>query len=189
MQKVLCTHISSVQTPVGRTPAAAGTEEKMEEQEPAGYQAGRTETETPAIDLGAHVTDLGIAVTRGISDILAPYGLFPVDFSLLRACQRMGECTATQLAEVVPTDPSRISRVVTKLVDLGLLIRRRLQDDRRMVMLRLTDEGTDLTSQLYGHTQAYYAALMEGIAAEDLRAFTSTTSRIKENYHRLEEAG
>ena len=162
----------------------------MEEQEPAGYQSGRTEMATPAIDLGTHVTDLGLAVTRGISEILAPYGLFPVDFSLLRACRRMdGECTATQLAEVVPTDPSRISRIVNKLVELGLLSRRRLQDDRRMVMLRLTDEGRELTSQLHGRTQAYYAALMEGIAAEDLRVFASTSARIAENYHRLEGAG
>ena len=171
------------------TLVAAGTEEQMEEQEPADYQAQRTGMETPAIDLGEHVTDLGLAVTRGISDILAPYGLFPVDFSLLRACLRMGECTATQLGEVVPTDPSRISRVVTKLVDLGLLRRRRLPDDRRMVMLTLTDEGNELTSQLCGRTQAYYAALMEGIAAEDLRTFASTTARIRDNYHRLEGAG
>lgn len=146
--------------------------------------------ETPTIDLGVHVADLGVAVTRGIADILAPYGLFPVDFALLRACRRMGgECTATQLGEVVPTDPSRISRIVTKLVDLGLLSRRRLQDDRRVVMLRLTDEGRELTSQLYGSTQTYYATLTEGIAAEDLRVFASTTARIMENYRRLEGDG
>ena len=161
----------------------------MEEQEPAGYQGRRSDMETPAIDLGAHVTEVGLAVTRGTSSILTPYGLFPVDFSLLRACQRMGECTATQLAEVVPTDPSRISRIVNKLVEMGLLSRRRLQDDRRMVMLRLTDEGSELTSELHGLTQAYYAALMEGIAAEDLRVFASTATRIAENYHRLQEAG
>ena len=186
---MLRAHISSARPPIVCIPVAAGTEEQMEEQEPVGNQAQRTDLEPPAIDLGEHVTDLGLAVTRGISDILAPYGLFPVDFSLLRACRRMGECTATQLAEVVPTDPSRISRVVTKLVDLGLLSRRRLQDDRRMVMLRLTDEGSELTLQLSGLTQAYYAALMEGISAEDLRGFASTTGRIKENYHRLEKDG
>ena len=140
--------------------------------------------------MGAYAADLGLAVTRGIAEILAPYGLFPVDFSLLRACWRMGsECTATQLAEVVPTDPPRISRIVTKLVELGLLRRRRLQDDRRMVMLRLTDEGSELVSQLSGRTQTYYAALMEGIATEDLRIFVSTGARITENYHRQERAG
>ena len=161
-----------------------------EEQQPTDNQDGQAERKTPAIDLGVQVTDLGIAVARGISDILAPYGLFPVDFALLRACRRMGdECTATQLAEVVPTDPSRISRIVTKLVDLGLLRRRRLQDDRRVVMLRLTDEGRELTSQLYGSTQSYYATLTEGIAGEDLRVFASVTARIMENYHRLEKDG
>ena len=159
----------------------------MENQEPAGYLYERSEMEAPAIDLGDRVTELGLAVTRGISGILAPHGLFPVDFALLRACRRIGdECTATQLAEVVPTDPSRISRVVNKLVDLGLLSRRRLQNDRRMVMLRLTDEGIELTTELNGRTQAYYATLLEGIAAEDLHGFAATTSRITENYRRQE---
>ena len=161
-----------------------------EEQQPTGNQTGQTEGDTPTIDLGVHVTDLGIAVTRGIGDILAPHGLFPVDFALLRAFRRIGdECTATQLAEVVPTDPSRISRIVTKLVDLGLLSRRRLQDDRRVVILRLTDEGRELASQLYGSTQAYYATLTEGITGEDLRVFASTTGRIMENYRRMERDG
>lgn len=162
----------------------------MEEQEPAGYEAQWADMEPSAIDLEAHAAALTLAVTRGISEILAPHGLFPVDFSLLRACWRIGdECTATQLAELVPTDPSRISRIVTKLVDLGLLSRRRLPDDRRMVMLRLTGEGSELTSQLDGRAQAHYAALMEGIAAEDLRIFVSTSARISENYHRQERAG
>ena len=59
----------------------------------------------------------------------------------------------------MPTDPSRISRMVTKLVDMGLLRRRRLRNDRRIVMLRLTPEGNELTSQLVEQAQLYYAAL------------------------------
>ena len=185
---MLQTWIANARSPVARTAAVSGTEEQMEE-EPAGGQAEPTGMEPPEIDLGEHVAGLEIAVDRGISDILAPYGLVSVDFNLLCACQRMGECTATQLAEVVPSDPSRISRIVNKLVEQGLLSRRRLQNDRRMVMLRLTDEGNELISQLYGRAQMYYAALMEGIAAEELRVFASAISRITENYRRLEQAG
>lgn len=188
-QALLDSGLETVAKPIVRGSVAAGIGEQMEEQEAARNRAHGPEREPPLIDLEARAADLGIAATRGISEILAPYGLFAVDFSLLRACMRLGsECNATQLADVVPTDPSRISRIVTKLVDMGLLSRRRLRNDRRIVMLRLTDEGSELTAQLTEDTQAYYSGLLEGIAEEDLRVFEAIVARITENYHRLESA-
>ena len=134
------------------------------------------------------MAELGVAVGRGVADITAPHGLLSAEYSLLRACLQLEECTATQLADIVPTDPSRISRMVTKLVDLGLLRRRRLRNDRRIVMLRLTPAGNELTSQLVEQTQLYYAALTEGVSEEDMAGFISTVSRIMENYEALRQS-
>ena len=137
-------------------------------------------------NLGWHVADLAVAVTRGLSEIMGPHGLLPVEFSLLRSCLMLGECTATQLGELVPTDPSRISRIVTKMVDAGLLTRRRVPEDRRVVMLQLTAEGEDLADRLDERAQAYYAELVEGISAADMHVFASTLDRIMANYDALD---
>ena len=139
-------------------------------------------------DLGQYVADLAMAVEKGTTDEVAPYDLSPLEFGLLRACMVMGECTATQLADVLPTDQSRISRIVNRLVEMGMLRRRRLTDDRRVVMLRLTDEGVELAALLDQRVRLFYDSLTEGISEEDLRAFVSTTFKIIEKYETLRES-
>ena len=99
----------------------------------------------------------------------------------------MGECTATDLAKVLPIDASRISRIVSRLVDMELLARRRLRSDRRIVMLQLSREGKDLTSALYGRIQEYEAKLTDGISEEEMRTLESITAKILANHAALEQ--
>ena len=53
------------------------------------------------------------------------------------------------MAQALPLARSSISRTVTKLVDRGLIQRRRLLSDRRVVILTLTEEGMTLTQDLH----------------------------------------
>ena len=76
-----------------------------------------------------------------MAELAASYGLIPLDFALLRLFLEREEWTATQLAEALPVNVSRVSRVVTKMVGMGLMRRRRRRNDRRVVMLALTEEG------------------------------------------------
>ena len=96
-------------------------------------------------DLGECVAGLMNAVATGIADLVAPHDLIPMEFALLRLFLRREEWTTTQLAQALPVKLSRISRIVTKLVDRGLILRRRLRSDRRVVILTLTEEGRALT--------------------------------------------
>lgn len=138
-------------------------------------------------DLEACVMRLETAVFRGMAEEVEPYDLTHIEFTLLRACMRKNECTATELARVLPVDASRISRIVNTLVNLGLLSRRRLRSDRRTVMLTLTEEGNELTARIHERMQEYYARLVEGISADDLRILENATSRILANYDAIRE--
>ncbi len=137
------------------------------------------------VDLVVRSTDLLNAVAKGMAEELGPHDLSPLEFSLLRVCAEKSEVTATELAVVLPVDASRISRVVTRLVDKGLLSRRRLRNDRRIVMLRLSDEGAALTARLHQRLRAYDVRLTKNIAEEDLDVFASVVSRILANYMRI----
>ena len=114
---------------------------------------------------------------------VASSNLLPLDVRVLRLCfESDGECTATSLADVLPVDPARISRTVKKLVEKGLLIRRRLPNDRRIVRLRLSEEGHDLAERTIATLEAYNAGLIEGISVEDMRVFKSVADRIVANH-------
>ena len=138
------------------------------------------QTEAPSAYLGIYIADLFNMLDKATTKEVAPRGVTGLEYSLLWYCLE-GERTATQLAQVLPVDGSRISRVVTGLVDRGFLRRRRLRNDRRIVMLRLTEEGLELTTQLSQSMQRHYTIFTEGIGEEDMRVFASVAARIIAN--------
>ena len=138
-------------------------------------------------NLGVFIADLFNALDKAMTREVAPHGITGLEYSLLWHCLE-GERTATQLAQVLPVDGSRISRVVTGLVDRGFLRRRRLRTDRRIVMLRLTEEGMELTSGIFENMTRYYAMLTEDIGEEEMHIFASVTSRIVANHVAMEKS-
>ena len=149
------------------------------------WSQGRRAAADPSIDLGECVGDLVNTVGKGMEAEVAPHGLTSLQFALLRVFLQEEEWTATQLAQVLPVHVSRISRVVNKLVDRGLMSRRRPRSDRRIVLLSLTDEGTALTSELDRRVRAFDARLAEGVSEDEMTALASATSKIVANYSAL----
>lgn len=140
------------------------------------------------MDLRASAAGLINAFYKITSEEASRYDLTATEARLLRACYEwQGECTATELAKIIPIDTSRISRIVTIMVNRGLLIRRRQTDDRRIVMLRLSEEGLDLTSRMLKDMRQNDAILMEGIDDDEMGVFTSVSSRIIDNYAAMQE--
>ena len=133
------------------------------------------------------VADLVNAVDKGVADEVSAYALIPSEFNLLRVCAE-GPCAATQLAGVLPVDASRISRMVTRLVNMGLLRRQRLRSDRRVVLLHLTEKGQELTSRVNQRVQTHVSALLNGVSEDEMRVFESVTSKIVANYATLKQA-
>ena len=141
-------------------------------------------------DIGVSIDGLLTAFYQGAAREAARYNLTAREFNLLRVCLRREEeeCTATELARILPVDTSRISRMVTILVDKGLLQRRRLPEDRRMVMLSLTEEGVEMTSRILQIVSQNNARLMEGIDEDDIRVFEFVVSRIVANHTAMQSS-
>ena len=137
---------------------------------------------------GLRAISLSTAIMKALADAAAPYDIQPVEFNLLQYCSETSECTATQLARVLPVDASRISRIVTRLVDRELLLRRRLSHDRRTVMLSLTDQGTRLVAELGERVEGYLSKLLEGFEEQDLRVVESITIQMRANFMAMIEA-
>ena len=168
----------------------ASNEERLH-RELAMSQPPQSNTNTgpdPQSDMGSLVPDLAYAVDRGISVLGAPHDLTPLDLRLLSICRQMDECTATQLARLLPVDAGRISRLVNALVDKGLLRRRRLRDDRRVIMLRLTPEGEEVVGEVDRSLRDYFARLTDGLSEQEMHAFTTAAQRIIANYEAISDS-
>ena len=145
--------------------------------------AGASADLSPDVDL--FVSNLAYAVDRGLALVVSPYDLHPLDVHLLMLCRELGECTATQLTGLLPADAARISRLVNTLAEKDLLIRHRQSDDRRVITLRLSAEGEELTAEVSQRIREYYAQLTEGLSEQEMQAFAAAAQRIIGNYERM----
>ena len=132
-------------------------------------------------DLGSRVAGVMDAVARETGRIMAPRGLTRNDFALLSLLLAAEEWTATQLAQVLPLAKSSISRSLAKLVNMGLVQRRRLLSDRRVVILSLTDKGIVLTQDLHSRIQEHDARLCAGVSEEQLAVYAAFRSMVVTN--------
>ena len=137
-------------------------------------------------DIGRLVSNLAYDIDRGIAQEMAPHGLLPMEVHLLMICREMGECSATQLVQLLPVDAARVSRLVNTLVEKGLMRRRRLRNDRRVVMLRLSEAGEALTPEITQRLGELYARLTDGLSEQEVAAFSGAVLKIIANYEASE---
>ena len=140
----------------------------------------------PLHSLGQYGTALANSVSGFMKGELAPHGLNNLDFTLIRLFLIDQEWTASELAEILPMDVPAISRVVSKLVEKGILERRRPREDRRIVLLKLTNGGVDLGLELHEKMHSYEGKLIEGVPEEEVEGLRSTIRKILHNHDALE---
>ena len=133
-------------------------------------------------ELGGYVAGLKNAVEKGTEEQLAPFAITPTEYAILTICQARGRTTVSELAHYIPVDAGRISRIVNNLYQRRLLARQRLQDDRRVVKLWLTEDGQRLAPELMERVIAYNEMLAKGVTRAERDAFVSTYNKIMRNY-------
>ena len=161
---------------------------RMSEAEHRSYRTHSHRVETPLHSIGQHANALVNAVARGVDREAAAYDLTPTEFAAVRLFLIDLEWTATELSEILSVDASSMSRVVSKLVDRGVLRRRRPREDRRLVFLKLTEEGVALGLELHEKAHSYEERLTRGISPEDLETCLATMRRIVEDHASWEDA-
>lgn len=140
----------------------------------------------PLHSLGQYGAALANTVSNFMRGELTPHGLNNLDFTLIRLFLTDQEWTVSELAEILPMDDPAVSRVVSKLVDKGILERRRSRDDRRIVLLKLTKAGVALGLELHDKLHSYEAKLVEGVPKEEVEALRSTVKKVLHNHSVLE---
>lgn len=151
-------------------------ESDISELEPVDERTWRTDP-----NLWECLVDLWTGVAGGVAQIVGPCGLIPSEYYVLNALLRRGEWTASELTEAFPVTKSRISRVVSKLVNQGLITRRRLRNDRRVVMLSLTREGEALAMDVKARINEFDSRLTADVSEDEMAVLASAASRIAAN--------
>lgn len=103
----------------------------------------------PFKSVGFTLSTLGFAVAHGFRETLAPLGVEPRDFALLRAVGAAEGHSQQAIGERLHIPASRMVAFIDSLEERGLLERRHHPTDRRARALHLTAAGKALLAEAF----------------------------------------
>lgn len=112
--------------------------------------------------------------------MLAPYGLTLPQWVILSCLWRHGELTIRELSEAVGAKLPAISRIIDRMVERGLLLRRRDDSDRRVTVIDVTAKGRKL-DHLANFYKEINELLLVGFAPEERQQAFDLLGRIEDN--------
>jgi len=109
---------------------------------------------------------------------LMPEELTVDQFKTLRFLRHNANSTASELAQFFCVGKSSITAIITRLSDKGLLDRVPDDDDRRVIHLKLTEEGERISSLLEERVQNVLSDLIEHFDEKEAIAFIETFEKL-----------
>lgn len=101
-------------------------------------------------------------------------------FTLLYLDRRK-ELTMTELVEYIKSPMSTATGIADRLVRSGCISRQRSESDRRIVILTLTDKGSQLVRDLKDMLLGYINMAVEELTEDEKRFLTSIIYKMLEN--------
>lgn len=103
--------------------------------------------------------------------------------------EKRKEVTMTELVEYINSPMSTATGIVDRLVRNGYIRRDRSDTDRRIVLIRLTEEGSRLVNSLKGIISKYLNMIMEDLTEEEKRFLAKIALKIMQNLQDRPDVG
>jgi DNA-binding MarR family transcriptional regulator len=118
-------------------------------------------------------------LAREMRNLELPQGITPERLSALAVIERRGPISVTALADQEMVRPATMSRMVSALVDDGLVKRSEDKDDGRGVLVTTTTKGRRIYQRAQEQRLRYFAEALEHLSDEQLMAMRSLTSQLE----------
>jgi DNA-binding MarR family transcriptional regulator len=103
--------------------------------------------------------------------------LSPVSYSMLMALNDSGPRRASDLVEIFSIDKGAVSRQVQALLELGLIERTPDSEDRRAMILAISEEGHRRLAIIAADRRREVSERLEDWSEQDLTAFVRSLGR------------
>lgn len=109
----------------------------------------------------------------------------PIQYAALKCLWEKDGQMPSQLAETLYLDSSTVTGILSRLQDKGLIIRSFNTEDRRKVLVHLTEEGKALEEPANEIIERLDSELTAGLSREEMDMFHSCITAIIANAERL----
>ena len=128
---------------------------------------------TAEASLGFWLRHAHRAFVRALARELAPHGILPAQWTVLRALWSRDGVTQVALAERIGVEKASLTGVLAGLEHAGLVRRERDPLDGRKLAVRLTPAGRRLQAKLRGCGEAVNRRAAQGVPPAALADFTA----------------
>jgi len=112
-------------------------------------------------------------------------GIMLPGFLILNKIIQDGEQRLTDLAEELDLTSGAITALCDKLEQKGLAIRKRHQEDRRIVLLNITEDGLKFIKRNHNIRTSCMSVLFDGFSSEELQMQIEVFERLAHNVEHL----
>jgi DNA-binding MarR family transcriptional regulator len=127
------------------------------------------------------INRIGAAFVERYERDLAPHGLSIAMWRVLAALSTTGRQRQIDVAGITSIDVSTLSRLVTRLMRLGLVTRARSDTSNREVNVEVTQKGRALVNRLIPQARRLEGEAIAGLSAADLAVTRQTLRRMYGN--------
>ncbi|MFD1211554.1 MarR family winged helix-turn-helix transcriptional regulator [Arthrobacter sp. GCM10027362] len=138
--------------------------------------------DTSGMELMGRITRISAQTVQLLDQVLAPAGVARAEFDVLCALARSERpLRASEVTAATLFSSAATTKHAARLEQAGLVQRRRLERDGRVVLLELTGTGRALVETEMPRCMELDRALLEGIGEDELAALAALLRRISRN--------
>lgn len=130
-------------------------------------------------EIAAQLHEQFARLTRELRNLELPQGVTPERLSALAVIERRGPISVTALADQEMVRPATMSRMVSALVEEGLVKRNEDKDDGRGVLITTTPKGRRTYQRAQEQRLKHFAEALDRLSDEQLAAMRNLTSQLE----------
>jgi DNA-binding MarR family transcriptional regulator len=147
---------------------------------------GETETRS---EIAALLHEQFARLTRQMRTLELPSGMTPERLSALSVIDKRGPISVSALAENEMVRPATMSRMITALVDDGLVKRAGDKTDGRGVLVSTTSKGRRTFQRAQEQRLQHFAEVLDSLSSEQLSAMRNLTAALDRLTTLLDKSG
>lgn len=130
----------------------------------------------------------GNVVADELENLLRPHGLNESEFRTLVILfsSPNGSAFPSELCQLATQKPTNMTRITNDLVERGLITRMPSEQDRRRVVLSITEQGRQFARQLLPILFPSVSAVLTGFTAQEKSELTRLLTKLVDNVDNLD---
>ena len=104
---------------------------------------------------------------------------------VLKLLEGVGDLSLTQLSERIRAQNSTVTGIIDRMERVGLVLRARSREDRRVVNIRLTEKGSKMARAIAVEPMTVFRQALQALTPEESRALMSILTKIARRVQRI----